>query len=73
MRSETPPKAHQRLPGEHLQQRDEVVSISEVLVQVGDVSLGLQRRGGALSSPLFFHSIRAVLITAHKQSLSTTT
>lgn len=33
--------AHQRLSREHLQQRDEVVSISEVLVQVSDVSLGL--------------------------------
>lgn len=33
---------HQRLSGENLQQRDQVVSISQVLVQVGDVSLGLQ-------------------------------
>lgn len=36
-------EAHQCLSGEHLQQGDEVVSISEVLVQVGDVSLGLWR------------------------------
>lgn len=36
------PGAHQCLSGEHLQQGDEVVSISEVLVQVGDVSLGLR-------------------------------
>lgn len=35
-------KAHQCLSGEHLQQGDEVVSISEVLVQVSDVSLGLR-------------------------------
>lgn len=35
--------AHQCLPREHLQQGDEVVSISEVLVQVGDVSLRLHR------------------------------
>lgn len=33
--------AHQRLSREHLQERDEIVSISEVLVQVSDVSLGL--------------------------------
>lgn len=33
---------HQRLSGQNLQQRDQVVSISQVLVQVGDVSLGLQ-------------------------------
>ena len=36
------PRAHQCLSGEHLQQGDEVVSISEVLVQVSDVSLGLR-------------------------------
>ena len=34
-------RAHQRLSREHLQERDEIVSISEVLVQVSDMSLGL--------------------------------
>lgn len=33
--------AHQRLSREHLQERNEIVSISEVLVQVSDMSLGL--------------------------------
>lgn len=42
--SEIPPKAYQSLSREHLQQGDEVVSISEVLVQVSDVSLGLERK-----------------------------
>lgn len=39
-------KAHQCLSGEHLQQGDEVVSISEVLVQVRDVPLGLWGEDG---------------------------
>lgn len=38
--------SHQCLPGEDLQQGDEVVSISQVLVQVRDVSLGLRRKKG---------------------------
>lgn len=37
-------KAHQCLSREHLQQGDKVVSISEVLVQVCDVSLGLRTK-----------------------------
>lgn len=37
-------EAHQRLSGQHLQEGDEVVSISEVLVQVGDVSLRLDTK-----------------------------
>lgn len=41
--------AHQRLSWENLQQRDEVVSISQVLVQVSDVSLGLGDTGGHMS------------------------
>lgn len=35
-------RAHQCLSREDLQQGDQVVSISEVLVQVGDVSLRLR-------------------------------
>ena len=45
------PKAHQCLSREHLQQGDEVVSISEVLVQVGDVSLRLHRKEKKKKSP----------------------
>lgn len=37
---------YQAIPGEHLQQGDEVVAITEVFIQVADVSLGLGGQRG---------------------------
>lgn len=56
-------KAHQCLSGENLQQGDEVVSISEVLVQVGDVSLGLKREEETKGSqPCFTDLCRKITV-----------
>lgn len=46
-------KSHQCLSREHLQQGDEVVSIPEVFVQVGDMSLGLRAQGRRHSSLVY--------------------
>lgn len=57
--------AHQRLSREHLQQRDEAVSISEVLVQVSDMSLGLwtQEDAGESAVGLLVDGAQLVTLT----------
>lgn len=42
---------YQRVPRQHLQQRDEVVPIAQILVQVVDVTLRLRERDGVTAGP----------------------